>query len=65
MRRLRLAGFFLFAVGSAVLIYLGIEFFALKAPYDGATAGLELLGFVLGISGALLARTQNKREMKS
>lgn len=63
MRRLRLAGFFLFAIGSAVLIYLGIEFFALKAPYDSATAGLELLGFVLGLSGAWLIQTQKKRKM--
>jgi len=64
MRRLRLLGFLLFAVGSAVLIYLGIQFFALKAQYNSTNSALELLGFVLGLAGAFLARGQNKPEIK-
>ncbi len=64
MKPLRLVGFALFAVGSATLIYLGIEFFVFKAPYNGTTAALELLGFVLGLSGAFLARGQGKPPIK-
>lgn len=65
MKPLRLVGFLLFAVGSAILIYLGIDFFVLKASYNGSTEALELLGFLLGLSGAFLARGQGKPpEMK-
>ena len=65
MKSLRLVGFFLFAVGSAVLIYLGVQFFALNAQYNGTNAALELIGFVSGLSGALLIQTQKKHELKA
>jgi hypothetical protein len=65
MKSLRLAGFLLFAVGSVVLIYLGIQFFVLNAQYNGTNAALELIGFVSGLSGALLIQTQKKHEMKA
>jgi hypothetical protein len=65
MKRLRLVGFSLFVIGSAVLIYLGIQFFALHAQYNSANSALELIGFISGLSGALLIQTQKRHEMKA
>jgi len=64
MNHLRLLGFFLFVIGSAVLIYVGIQFFVLNAKYNGANFVLEFIGFVLGLFGALLIQTQKKHEIK-
>jgi hypothetical protein len=64
MSRLRLVGFFLFVIGSLVLIYVGIQFFVLNAKYNSANSALELIGFVSGLSGALLIQTQKKHKIK-
>ncbi len=62
MRRLQLAGLLLFAVGTIILIYLGVQFFVLNAQYNGTNSVLELIGFLLGVSGALLYRTQKEHK---
>jgi len=60
MRPLRIAGLFLFAIGTVILIYIGIQFFVLNAQYNSTNSSLELIGFILGVSGALLYRTQKR-----
>jgi hypothetical protein len=65
MRRLQLAGLFLFAVGTIILIYLGIQFFVLNAKYNSTNSALELIGFLLGVSGALLYRTQKEHKKEA
>lgn len=62
MRRLQLAGLLLFAVGTIILIYLGVQFFVLNAQYNSTNSVLELIGFLLGVSGALLYRTQKEHK---
>ena len=62
MRRLRLVGLLLFLIGTGILIYLGIQFFILNAQYNNTNSGLELIGFILGVSGALIYRTQKKNK---
>ncbi len=62
MRRLQLTGLLLFAVGTIILIYLGVQFFVLNAQYNGTNSVLELIGFLLGVSGALLYRTQKEHK---
>jgi len=66
MRRLRLAGLLLFGVGTIILIYLGVQFFLLNAKYNSTNSGLELIGFLLGVFGVLLYRTQkeDKQEVR-
>jgi membrane associated rhomboid family serine protease len=63
MRRIRLAGLLLFAIGTVILIYLGIQFFVLNAKYNSTNSGLELIGFLLGVLGALLYRTQKEKRI--
>lgn len=65
MRRVRLVGMILFAIGTGILIYLGIQFFILNAQYNSTNSGLELIGFALGVTGALLYRTRKEHSDNS
>ncbi len=66
MKRLQLAGLLLFATGTTILIYVGIQFFVENAKYNSTNSSLELIGFLLGVTGALLYRTQkeHKKEVR-
>jgi hypothetical protein len=64
MRRVRLAGLLLFAIGLAVLLYNGIELFAFNVKASSNFYDLELIGFAFGMSGALLFRLLKEPEMK-
>lgn len=65
MKPLRIAGLILFAIGTVILIYVGIQFFALNAKYNSINSGLELIGFILGVTGALLYRTQKEQKSEA